>query len=486
MKKYIAMLALTLFALSYMIVWRFGNKLTLYYDVPDMENISVDYGIGRVDCKYEVEDGRLRLDFKAVNAGQVTVTVSGKTLNRDGKYEPEEFSFRLYVHLSGVITVGSYLGRCRGDISFVISFYIIMALVLVYFIGRYRVNSKEKAYSYENTALLGMIIFIGTQLAYHLVIFVLDLKKGQNLTVFSLIRAIHTNIYNMIWLTLPVALILILLVIISNLKLMKMEGKSLKNMLGILLGGLIIIFIFMGEVVWLVAFRETMSKRMILIINFFFYSSYAFVSYLECVLLGTCISGYKASKRIPAFDKDYIIILGCGIRKDGTLPNLLKARVDRAVEFAGMQMHATGKDIVFVPSGGQGPDEIMPEAEAVKNYLLSRGIREDKILVEDKSENTYENIKFSSQLIENVKKDAKVAFSTTNYHVFRAGVIADEQNLEIEGIGAKTRTYYWINAFIREFVATLVSEKKIHIKTLLALALMMFGTTVMLILSFGL
>ena len=58
--------------------------------------------------------------------------------------------------------------------------------------------------------------------------------------------------------------------------------------------------------------------------------------------------------------------------------------------------------------------------------------------------------------------DAKIAFSTTNYHVYRAGAIAQEQGINVEGIGAKTRTYFWINAFIREFIATIVTNIKTH------------------------
>lgn len=68
----------------------------------------------------------------------------------------------------------------------------------------------------------------------------------------------------------------------------------------------------------------------------------------------------------------------------------------------------------------------------MKNYLIEQGIKEDHILIEDKSKNTFENI-------------------------------ASNQNINIEGIGAKTKTYFWVNAFIREFIATLFSEKKKHI-----------------------
>ena len=95
---------------------------------------------------------------------------------------------------------------------------------------------------------------------------------------------------------------------------------------------------------------------------------------------------------------------------------------------------------------------------------MSTGIPESSILVENQSENTYENLRNSMELIRNHTKNdnPKIAFSTTNYHVFRSGVFASRQNIKAEGIGAKTKRYFWINAFIREFIAALVSEWKTH------------------------
>ena len=97
----------------------------------------------------------------------------------------------------------------------------------------------------------------------------------------------------------------------------------------------------------------------------------------------------------------------------------------------------------------------------MKNYLLTQGIDEKSILVDDKSKNTFENIKFSNKLIK--KKNANIAFSTTNYHVLRAGLIATEQGLKLDGLGSSTKSYFWINAFIREFIGTLFEERKKHI-----------------------
>lgn len=114
----------------------------------------------------------------------------------------------------------------------------------------------------------------------------------------------------------------------------------------------------------------------------------------------------------------------------------------------------------------------------MKNYLLEQGIKEKNIVIENKSKNTYENIKYSNKLINN--KNANICFSTTNYHVLRAGLIATEQNLKLEGIGSKTKTYFWINAFIREFIGTLYREKKKHITVVILISivlLLMIGVT---------
>ena len=94
------------------------------------------------------------------------------------------------------------------------------------------------------------------------------------------------------------------------------------------------------------------------------------------------------------------------------------------------------------------------------------------IIIENKSKNTLENINFSKKLIK--KKEANIAFSTTNFHVLRAGLIVTSQGIILEGIGSKTKSYFWINAFIREFIGTLYSEKKKHVIFFILLKLMLF------------
>ena len=251
---------------------------------------------------------------------------------------------------------------------------------------------------------------------------------------------------------------------------MRNEGRNWKNMLGCILGIMLCLSTVFPEILGNFLQQTTIvdvhnQNGIALYIELLVENTiFAVTAYLECILIGTIILSTKAARKIPAFDKDYILILGCQIKKDGTLTNLLKSRADRAIAFAKMQKNAVGKDITFIPSGGKGIDEVIAEADAIKNYLVSTGIPESSILVENQSENTYENLRNSMELIRNHTKNdnPKIAFSTTNYHVFRSGVFASRQNIKAEGIGAKTKRYFWINAFIREFIATLVSEWKTH------------------------
>ncbi len=98
----------------------------------------------------------------------------------------------------------------------------------------------------------------------------------------------------------------------------------------------------------------------------------------------------------------------------------------------------------------------------MKNYLIEKEISPEDIIVEDKSKNTYQNLKFSKQKIDEDNKDGKIIFSTTNYHVFRSGVIANKEGIDCEGIGSSTKWYFFTNALIREFIANLFIQRKQH------------------------
>ena len=386
----------------------------------------------------------------------------------------------IYVHNFGIITTNVFLGKCTGVGIIPISISIWSIYVVFLLLSSYKNSIKENLYHYKNIAYLGMLIFLIISIIKQL------LEINTYTTIGKFIDDI-LNASSFSMFLLPIAFVVSILVIISNIKLIRNEGFNTRNILGIILGCFLCFTTILPEIMYSMLYSSDLidihNQNGIDLYIYEFVEALIniLVAYIECVLLGTIIVGVKAARHIPSFDKDAIVILGCQIKKDGSLTNLLKGRADRAIQFSKMQREKNGKEIIFIPSGGKGNDEVISEAQAIKNYLLSQGINNDQILVEEKSKNTYENINYSNNIIKEKVKDAKVAFSTTNYHVLRAGSIATEQGLHWEGIGSNTKSYFWINAFIREFVATLVSEKKKHF---IVISTIILFTTIAIILSY--
>ena len=113
----------------------------------------------------------------------------------------------------------------------------------------------------------------------------------------------------------------------------------------------------------------------------------------------------------------------------------------------------------MIPSGGQGRDETVSEAEAMGRYLREKGIPEDKIILEDRSFTTMENLKNSKAIIDAREGGKYTALVTSNYHVYRALRYCRKVGLDCTGIGAHVAPYYWPSALIREFAA-IMSKKK--------------------------
>ena len=156
----------------------------------------------------------------------------------------------------------------------------------------------------------------------------------------------------------------------------------------------------------------------------------------------------------------------------------MKGRVDSAVAFEKKQFEKTGKHAIFVPSGGQGDDEVISEGEAMEKYLLGIGVPKERILREDKSVNTMQNMEFSKNIIEKHSggiDNVKIAFATTNYHVFRGYILANKIGFKVQGISAKTKPYFYLNAFLREFVGLLADKKWSHIAIILTIAVTVFA-----------
>lgn len=121
----------------------------------------------------------------------------------------------------------------------------------------------------------------------------------------------------------------------------------------------------------------------------------------------------KANTHKPREDAT-VIVLGAGI--NGDQPSLiLRGRLDAAIAY--LEEHPQA---VCIVSGGQGPDEICSEASVMQTYLLEHGIATERIYVEDRSENTEQNIAFSRTIIEENGLSQNVAIVTQEFHQYRA------------------------------------------------------------------
>ena len=152
---------------------------------------------------------------------------------------------------------------------------------------------------------------------------------------------------------------------------------------------------------------------------------------------------------------NYVIIHGCGLAGGERMTKLLSNRVDKAIEIYGK----CRRKPVIIPSGGQGADEKLSEAQAMKNYLLEHGIPEDHIVIEDRSATTRENLLNSKKIIDAGGGRKKAALVSSNYHVYRCLRLAREVGLPCTGIGADVALYFWPSALIREFVAVFLTKR---------------------------
>ena len=151
----------------------------------------------------------------------------------------------------------------------------------------------------------------------------------------------------------------------------------------------------------------------------------------------------------------YVIIHGCGLAGGERMTKLLSNRVDKAME---IYRKCRVKPLI-IPSGGQGEDDKLSEAQAMKNYLLRHGIPEGDILMEDRSATTWENLRNSKAIIDVREGKKKTALVSSNYHIYRCLRLARQVGLKCTGIGARVALYFWPSALIREFIAVFVTRR---------------------------
>ncbi|WP_374965092.1 YdcF family protein [Lysinibacillus sp. RS5] len=244
--------------------------------------------------------------------------------------------------------------------------------------------------------------------------------------------------------------------------LLEKEGRKVRNLLLAVFG--LVFFIMM---IWYVFVIFTNIEHEIWHILFF----YAFLIFGYTMFLYTSVMAYATIYLFtPIFyEPNYIIALGSGLIGD-KVPPLLASRLDEAVK----QYKKYGERPYIIVSGGQGSDEKVSEAYAMKKYVVDvHQIPTQKIFMEDQSTNTEQNLAFSKEIMDKHAQGKKYRslFVTNNFHVFRASIYAKKARLDAQGVGSKTALYYLPNAFTREFIGLLEMYKWIHVTIFLFITL---------------
>ena len=340
------------------------------------------------------------------------------------------------------------------------------AAVTVLLLRAFLLQLRYNPYSYNTIIYFGFGLFtLFIAMAYVALYFQVRELPVESILVNVLGSLLGSAKGYMIY-TFPFLLLFSAALAVSNLSLIRHEGFRPVNLLGILLalvlvGGQVLLFVrdyFVSGSQQEVMLHDLLSNLLA-----------AIYLYFECMMLGTMVADGVTARYEPEKDKDYLIVLGCAIRRDGTPTPLLRGRLERALRFARAQEAQTGRAPIFVLSGGQGADETVSEAECMRRWLAEQGVPAERMLLEDRSTDTAENMAFSKELIFARNPQARVAFSTNKFHVFRSGIKARRVKLRAVGMGCKSKWYFWPNAAVREFVGLLTQHKGKQLLILLSL-----------------
>lgn len=403
----------------------------------------------------------LYIDLEGKSCGSASLSLS-YVLEGDDSGQKLELEPEFYVLPTGMVL--DITGKSFAAAKFVIPIFLLivlltLAVLTVTFIGKLRRGD----FSYSMVFIGGVILF----LLVSFIVIMLDFQLWgieSNLVSFADLPLQLINCGKMfLSITRMPMFLLAASLAVSNIWLIKMEGFRVQNVLGILMGALYIGGYFAEKLTN--SFIGADSQTVFYILLTVNLGVTFLLCYFECMLISTMFCAVAATRYKPEPDMDYIIILGCAIRRDGTPTPLLKGRIMRAFDFEKAQYEKTGKHAKFVPSGGQGSDEVISEAESMKRCLIELGVPDERIVKEDKSVNTYQNMAFSKQVIERDcgSESCNIGFSTTNYHVFRGYTLAEKLGMTVKGLSAKTKLYFFPNAFIREFIGLLWEKKLLHI-----------------------
>ena len=339
----------------------------------------------------------------------------------------------------------------------VLSFSIVLVLFLLALGTFLWVLTHERRSLWSGMTLVWTIITFGLFTAVSLLIAaeVFPVTHQVVLLIFVLIlMAIMFSVVAFI-------AILIIMFIYDGIKILIREGNRWTNFLSLAMGIGIIAYLFLFPLVGKLT-HNNFGTYVYLFINLV-------IIYLIFIMMMYTLTSWINLVNIKTKKLDYVVVLGAGLMGKRVTP-LLAARINRGIE---VYRRNPGSKIIM--SGGQGPDEEIPEAVAMAKYAEEKGVPKKDIIVEDKSKTTRENLIFSHKLM---KPDSRFAIVTNSYHVYRALVLAKRLGLQCIGYGAKTKWYFTLNAFVREFIAYLTITWRLQLSVVGCIGLGVIGLAI--------
>jgi len=416
-----------------------NKELTMRVDMPSNATVTFDTE-GVAECVRF--DGQM-ITLRAVSAGETWVTVEGDQVTE---------WLQVVCYANGVIMekiTRSYNGW-QTIIRLIMAASVMIALAAIYLTAD---QIKRDFYSFDTPQMIS----VAAIMSVIMIALLLNVPRADDWSMIAFTNTALSFASTMVMLLLPFNVLFTVLMLTSNVVLLRREGRTWRNMLGSIIGTVLVTLALL-----LMQFSNFSGHEREGIIHSALINFASFILlWMNAKLIAISLCGWMANHRPPREDKDFVLILGCMVSRKGKCTPLLRGRVDKAVAFCQKQQADTGKKPVLVPCGGQGKNEIVSEAAAMKEYLLENGTPEQDILIEDRSVNTWQNMRNARDLIAERNPDARIAFSTTNYHVFRSGIWARKNGIKAEGMGSRTKWYYWPNAFMREYAA-LIEDRKLN------------------------
>ncbi|WP_068495104.1 YdcF family protein [Pseudoclavibacter helvolus] len=250
-------------------------------------------------------------------------------------------------------------------------------------------------------------------------------------------------------------LVLIVMLSVNGARMLRREGRSLGNLLSLVVGLLLTTLAALPFVAMLVQSDAFLAVALFLALGAAYLGA-AFVVFL----------GYSwlYARLVRGVVGTWVIVLGSGLSGGRRVPPLLASRIR-----AGLAAAQRAGASVVVMSGGQGSDEALAEGRAMREWALdpanaldggesarlSVAAAEPRILSEEESVNTEENLRFTQAILEREGITGPGIIATSNYHAMRAAMLARELGIDAQAVQAPVARYYWPSAILREFAAIL-------------------------------